>query len=242
MRLVFFLSILVFAFPNFLLSQFDTSQLIKTVVDTDLGVQLFYVDSLVDLKLIKLDALPEYHAFYDPDNDDDNGIYVMDVRFGESELLTFHVVYWPGYSVDPVFYFYHPEDLEVPIYIVEGMNLYIPGGGIFYTSGHINSFFDLRQKYSAIDGKFRHHRQNYQYVGLKTKALIDLELLEFPNGDITVTTVKAGENIEVLISAISDQGYNVFLIKNDFGIVGWYELTVDGFYGAHIESLFFRGD
>ncbi len=100
------------------------------------------------------------------------------------------------------------------------LEVFIPGNGAFYASGHTNSTFNKRQKFGFDGTKLVESRQPYLYLGLNSKAL--RELVIYPDrssADKTKGTPLAvivkGSALTVLIN----EG-DFYLLKSTFGLVG----------------------
>ena len=121
------------------------------------------------------------------------------------------------------------------------LEVFIPGNGSLYASGHTNSTFNKRQKYSFAGSKLVESKQPYFYVGLNSKALRDLAIYpdqaaaEKANGT-PLAVIAKDSTLTVLIN----EG-EFYLLKSTFGLVGWVKLSPSQ-SAEDIDGLFFAGD
>jgi hypothetical protein len=105
----------------------------------------------------------------------------------------------------------------------------IPGNGFIYSSGSTFESFPTYTKYK-IDtntGRIVEVRQPYVYIGLKTKANKNIDIVD--NDGSNVATIAKGSPIEVLLLNTvyyqdnKDRGYTKtgILVKTQYNIVGW---------------------
>jgi len=150
----------------------------------------------------------------------------------------YNVVFTEGASADPEFIFYKDGQSEAVSYI-SGLNLYIPGNGNIYVSGHTNNNFNERKKYTLKNGKFVEASQAYYYVGLKTKTIKPITIYKTENLTGSVASLPKDYSIEVLINK---QGTDFYLIKTDFGLTGWVKTGSTNYGDGAIDGLFYMGD
>ncbi len=157
-----------------------------------------------------------------PDGDD---ILVLRMKLETAGTKTYSVLYTNGPSEDPAFMFGDEEGQIIAT--LGGTSLYLPGNGSVYTSGHTNTSFNKRSKFRLKNGNFEEVPQAYYYVGLKTKTAKDITLYADREETQAVAVVPAGTEVEVLLAEFrdSDGGYERFLIRSPFGLVGWFGIT-----------------
>ncbi len=163
---------------------------------------------------------------------------LIKVKINTKEKQVFSIHFSWGPSDDPQYLIYKEgKEKEAPLDVLYGYELYIPGNGYLYTAGHVNSFFDLRQKYKVEKDSIREIQQPYKYVGIKTalnKPITLFESIEYKN---KIASLPKGAPVEVLVY----QEENHFLIKTSFGLVGWWEMD-QHLRSEIINELYFAGD
>lgn len=147
-----------------------------------------------------------------------------------------------GPSADPYYEFFKLIDGEyIATFVIEGLQLYIPGNGNIYVSGHSNSMFNSRKKYKFSNDSITEIKQPYQFVGLQTTTNKSIQIFSDQDREIILATLPPKSEIEVVACEISpDYNDYWFLIKSSFGLLGWWKL--DDFYSETIEGLYYHGD
>ncbi len=147
-----------------------------------------------------------------------------------------------GYCPEPEFTFYEINKDANIIATVSGSSLYVPGNGSVYTSGHLNTNFDCRRKYHFSGGTIREVKQPYYYVGLKTKTLTSTILYKTKDLTEEVAKLPANYPIEVLLAETSYKEEDYYLIKTEFGLIGWAKVKARQYESFQIEGIFWNGD
>ncbi len=114
-------------------------------------------------------------------------------------------------------------------------NLFIPGDGFIYTTGHVNSMFDIRRRYAIQDDHLVETPQPFYRVGLETVTTGPLKLLSDPMSATILKILPAGTSITVLLNKD-----DLYLITTPFGLTGW--AVIESPYYTPIQHLIFRGD
>jgi hypothetical protein len=203
------------------------------------GLKSIQVDDLGPAKVMVLynerigSALPK-----PPSRKKGDCVAVLRTALRPDSTAQFRVEYDPGRGAEPAFVIYSlsrgdaSEAGRIP-----GMRLYIPGNGALYSSGHASSMFDQRRKFTVYGGKLAEVRQPFYFVGLESRALMDLDLLSAKGSRSAVVRVPRGDPVTVLLN---DGEW--YLLKTSFGLLGWYKLQVESQFAAEIEGLFFAGE
>ena len=141
-------------------------------------------------------------------------------------------------SSDPNFMFFNVAEGKPDEYIgsAAGTKLSIPGDGFLYTECRSNSKFNVTRKFKTVNNKITEVKQPFYFVGLKTRTLAKLDLLAEPESKEVVYEVQTGDTVEVLIST-ADQ--NHFLIRTEFGVIGWITESSDR-EATTLEGVFLR--
>jgi len=165
-------------------------------------------------------------------------IPVLETRIDERQKKQYIVGYTGGMSADPTFLI-APKDTELDKGEgFAGTELFLPGTGSIYVSGHTNNCFNERRKYVLKAGKFTEVKQPLLYVGLETNALKNITIYSDKELTQTVASLPKGSPLTVLIN---DGSY--FLVKTSFGLVGWIRYPCDGIVTSPaIEGLYYLGD
>jgi hypothetical protein len=190
---------------------------------------------------ITCDQLPRKDYWY-CDPTETGEITIKLARFRNDKLKdSFDILYSPGVSDDPVFIISNKNGKTIGS--VNCLEFYITNSGIIYTAGHTNNMFNKRQKFQLTPDTLIEIKQPYYYVGLKSKTLSPLTLYANKTGNDIVAQLPKDYQIEILLC---DEGYNdsdmQFLVKTEFGLVGWLRLKSNYEYETPIEGLFYRGD
>ncbi len=105
--------------------------------------------------------------------------------------------------------------------------------------------YNRKRKFQIQNETINEIKQPYNYVGLKGKTLKDIVLYSEKDGNEVAAKLQAGYEIEILLAESSTKDYEIdhlFLVKTDFGLVGWLRLADEDTYGAILKELYFAGD
>jgi hypothetical protein len=152
-----------------------------------------------------------------------------------------YIIYSAGLSDDPSFGIYTKDDKVIGRFTC--LEFYINASGTIYTAGHTNNMYNRRRKFQIQEDTAVEIKQPYNYVGLKGKALKELTLYKDKTGNDIVAQLPKGYEIEILLADASTKDFEMdvnFLVKTDFGLVGW--LRLEGFADPVIEGLYYAGD
>jgi hypothetical protein len=163
---------------------------------------------------------------------------VLETRIDGKEKKLYVIGFTAGMSAAPAFLI-APKGTEIDKGEgVGGTELFLPGNGSIYVSGHTNNCFNQRRKFSLKAGKLTEVKQPFQYVGLESTALVDITVFSDKKLTQAVAALPKGSPLTVLIN---DGSY--FLVKTSFGLVGWVRYECDGaLVRPVIDGLYFRGD
>ena len=153
------------------------------------------------------------------------------------------ISYSEGASADPEFIITNKKGKTMGN--ISCLEFYINGLGTIYTSGHVNNMYDRRRKFQLKSDTILEIVQPYNYVGLKGKTLKAITLYKDKVGTDIIAQLPKEYEIEILLADGKTEDYaadSYFLVKTDFGLVGWLRLTNDDQFGAVLKELFFAGD
>jgi hypothetical protein len=154
---------------------------------------------------------------------------------------TLQIIYSPGLSVDPLFIISKKNGKIVGR--VAALEFYINNNGIIYSAGHTNNMFNQRQKFQLTQDTLLEIRQPFYYVGLKSKTTSPLTLYQSKTGDEIIAQLPKDYEVEILLcDTEKNKSQKYYLVKTDFGLIGWLRLTSDATYDTPIEGLRFAGD
>jgi len=207
----------------------------KLIVDGDVFVKYNSASTTVINKSIS--ELDKNDPLYYEDEMGMGGTKLLKTKIS-SDGDYYNIVFSWGPSADPEFSFYKDGQKEA-IFYVAGLNLYIPGNGSIYVSGHTNNNFNERKKFTLKNGEFVEAPQAYYYVGLKTKTVKAITIYKNDNLTGSVANLPKDYSIEVLINK---QGTDLYLIKTDFGLTGWVKTGPVNYGDGAIDGLFYAGD
>jgi hypothetical protein len=163
------------------------------------------------------------------------------VKLQQSSKEEYLIGYSPGISVDPHFLIFKKmNDTYKYLFSIYGKQIFVPGNGNIYISGHTNNMFNMKRKFKFKNDTIEEVKQPLFHVGLKTKTLEPITLFADKNLKERVASLPKGSEIEVVASEFADKT-SFFLIKTSFGLLGWWKLDND-FHSMAIEKLFYAGD
>lgn len=210
---------------------------ITDCTNTPDSVVVYYDTSISDSLNIDLRKLPDSHPLYTRYGPDIEEILVIKTQLNKADNQEYYVVFTPGLSCDPGFYFMNLETKEI-MGRLTGTKLYITGNGKLYTSGYINAPFDVKRKYLLDGGALKEEVPEFYDVSLKTKTLAPIKLYKTRKLETEIAYLPAGYNIEVVLAAPPLEYFNgYYLIKTKFGLLGWAKIGT-----GEVLNLYWRGD
>lgn len=106
---------------------------------------------------------------------------------------------------------------------------YISGGNIIYTANQYMETYNKKSKYTIKGNQIVEEKQPMHYVGMQTKTTKAITLYKTKTGKEVLANLTPNYNIEVLMedtsNATANSGPRYFLVKTDFGLVGWLQIT-----------------
>jgi hypothetical protein len=176
--------------------------------------------------------------------DNSLGVWTVVAKFKNENIKdSVNIIYSQGLSDDPEFEVITKTSKLISRFSC--VEFYINGSGTIYTSGHVNNMYNRRRKFQIQNDTILEIKQPYNFVGLKGKTLKAITLYKDKIGNETVAQIPKDYEIEILLADGTtkdfDRDYN-FLVKTDFGLVGWLRLTNDDIYGTVLEELYYAGD
>lgn len=215
------------------------SYLFEITSNHDRDVHLYIDKNKSKIYNIKLKDLDENHPLYAPDDCESRMTLLAETTIDQSNKM-YAIVY--GYCPEPEFYFYDVNDLSKSYGAVGGLNLYIPGNGNLYVSGHVNSNFNNKRKFKFEENKITEVKQPLYYVGLETKTLKPLTLYKTKDMKDVVANLPENYNVQVLLAESSYGNESYYLIKTEFGLVGWSKIKSGQYQSIDVEGIFWNGD
>lgn len=210
------------------------------ITNSDDSLVHLYVDKgQADIFNEKLKDLDKSHPLY-TDIDCESRMTLLATTPIDNSGKKYAIVY--GYCPEPEFHFYAANDLSKFYGAVAGLNMYITGNGNLYVSGHINSNFDLKRKLKFEENNILEIRQPHYYVGLKTKTLKQINLYKTKNLKEVVASLPENFEVEVLLAETSHQQEDYYLIKTEFGLIGWTKIRAGQYQSMDVEGIFWNGD
>lgn len=179
--------------------------------------------------------------FYCPDEYPEDLYYILGKLKLSNQGDSISLAFSPGASGDPEFIFVNSN--EEIIARVEGEELNITSSGNIYTVNNSNNMFLTRCKFQFVNEVLIETKQPYLYIGLKTKTLKSISIFESSDLKTKVASLPADYNIEVILAKEDEQEHHLYLIKTEFGLLGWIKLNSPFDYDKReIENLYMRGD
>lgn len=162
---------------------------------------------------------------------------MISTRLSKDTEARYFIDFDPGPSADPGFTIIEQKSGKV-IGNIGAESLAIPGNGFIYAVGRANRMHLEHLKYAIRDGKLVEVQQPFSYVGLQSKAKVELKLLAKKDGGETIATIPAGDALEVVLR---DEDH--LLVKTRFGLVGWWKMKTNVMPDeAEIEGIYYAGD
>ncbi|OWY21205.1 hypothetical protein C7N43_10480 [Sphingobacteriales bacterium UPWRP_1] len=208
-----------------------------------------------------------YHLYpFTKGNIPDTWLGMVRTKLSAADKTEYLVVFDWGMSDDYNFAFFqmlkdtllplqtlNPDGQKTDAYIW-GKEIYLPGNGYFYTTGHVNNLFNQRSKWAIANNLLEETAQPFYYVGLETTAKEPITIYADTGLTQKVADIAAGNALTVLLNLPAEQApasaedaangyrrYQYFLLKTEFGLAGW--VKIDSYsMQTPIEGLFFAGD
>lgn len=168
--------------------------------------------------------------------DDVNWTRVLSTPIDRKNPQPYEIHYTEGMSGDPMFRIVKVGASQAAGELT-GIELFLPGNGSAYVSGHTNSLFDHRRKFELKDDKLVEVKQAFSYVGLASKALRSITIHADKKLSQPVAIIPAGGALTVVLN----EGEH-YLIKTPFGLLGWIRYSASPQQADLIEGLYFKGD
>ncbi len=175
-------------------------------------------------------------------------------RLSENDPTRYQIEFDSGQSDDPTFWIKRldPGNVMTEVLSIGALKLYVPGNNAVYTEGHTNNLFNQKCKYQASKGVITEVKQPFYHVGMKGKLYKEFTLYSDTTLKQVVGKLPTNSLVEVLLAENTDYYLPKLLLKSDFGLVGWVEVTgsqVDWreyspgvFDGNGIQGIYFAGD
>ncbi|WP_035606088.1 hypothetical protein [Haloferula sp. BvORR071] len=162
---------------------------------------------------------------------------MISTRVSRDAETRYFIDFDPGPSADPGFDITDQKTGKL-IGSIGAESLAIPGNGFIYATGRANRMHLEHLKYAIRDGKLVEIEQPFSYVGLQSKAKVELKLLAKKDGGETIATIPKGDSLEVVLR----DGEHL-LIKTRFGLLGWWKMNTSVMANnAEIEGIYYAGD
>jgi hypothetical protein len=162
---------------------------------------------------------------------------LVSTRLNRDAGTRYFIDFDSGPSADPSFVITDEKTGKI-VGSIGAESLTLPGNGFIYATGRANRMHLEHLKYTIRDGKLVEIRQPFSYVGLKSKAKVDLKLLAEKDGGETVASIPAGDPLEVVL-----RDGDHLLVKTRFGLLGWWKMQMNLMPdNAEIEGIYYAGD
>ena len=208
-------------------------QLTRAKIDGGMNPVVFgYNKSEVKLIRKKAIQLPKTDPWYCPDPD---APCLEKLAAFKNPLFkdSLYVLFSHGPSEDPSFGI--GTKAGKMLGTVNGLELYLTNNGTFYVNGHTNNLFDKKRKFQIKSDTITEVVQPFYYVGLyKDKT-----------GTEVVASLPKGYKIEVVLTDFGKPDFELedhFLVRSDYGLMGWVRINKEESWDKIIKGLFFAGD
>lgn len=162
---------------------------------------------------------------------------MISTRLNREAETRYFIDFDPGPSADPGFVITEQKSGKL-VGSIGAESIVIPGNGFIYAAGRANRMHLEHLKFAIRDGKLVEVEQPFSYVGLKSKAKVDLKLLAKKDGGEVIASIPAGDALEVVLR----DGEHL-LVKTRFGLLGWWKMKTSVMADdAEIEGIYYAGD
>ncbi|AYQ35691.1 hypothetical protein [Runella sp. SP2] len=218
-------------------------QLTKIRIDGGMNPVIFGYDKTnIKLSRKKCTQFPKNSPWYCPDPD--APVYERLASFKHPQISdSLYVLFSHGPSEDPNFMIATKSGKNLGT--VNGLQLFLTNSTTFYVSGHTNNLFDKRRKFQIKNDTIAEITQPFYYVGLQSVALKELTLYKDKTSKEVVATLPKGYKVEVVMAEFGRPDFELeehFLVRTDFGLIGWLRLNKNEPWESYIKGLFFAGD
>lgn len=188
----------------------------------------------------KCSDLSQSDYWYCP-SDDYQGIVKLARIYNDKIKDTLDVLFDAGPSDDPEFIISKRDGKIVGR--VSALEFYIADNNTIYSTGHTNNMFNKRQKFQLFQDTLLEVKQPYYYVGLKSKTISTLTLYKSKTENEILAVLPKDYDVEILLCEPNkDNSETSFLVRTEFGLIGWLRLKEKYMYETPIEGLHFFGD
>jgi hypothetical protein len=218
-------------------------QLAKIRIDGGMQPIVFgYTKNEVKLIRKKAIQLPKTDPWYCPDPDApcfEKLAAFKNPLFKDS----LYVLFSHGPSADPSFGI--GTKVGKMLGTVNGLEFYLTNNGTFYVNGHTNNLFNKKRKFQIKSDTIAEVVQPFYYVGLQSVTLKDIVLYKDKTGNEVVASLPKGYKIEVVLTDYGRPDFELedhFLVRSEYGLMGWVRLNKEESWDKTIKGLFFAGD
>jgi hypothetical protein len=204
-----------------------------------MDIRVLYNEKTAKLYNKKLEDLDKNHPLYAADGCETEMLLILTTKIDNTDK-EYAIIY--GTCPEPEFTIYDAKDLGKHYGDVSGLELIVPGNGFLYGKGHVNSNFNLTQKYKMENGTLTEIKQPYYFVGLKTKTLRPLKLYSDKTEKEIVAELPTGYEIEILLAESGYDQESFYLAKTPFGLIGWLKIKAGQYKSIDVEGIFWNGD
>ncbi|MDZ7822115.1 MAG: hypothetical protein U5N26_10065 [Candidatus Marinimicrobia bacterium] len=186
--------------------------------------------------------LPEKDPFHASQGDRATMIKVMDYVPDSTQGENYSILFSMGESADPHFLFFPGGETGTAAFSIPADHLHLKGNGVIIARGSVNEMFTVNRKYLLENGRVREIKQPFYAVNLQSRTLESFPVYRSRRLRHTVTTVSAGENVNVLLAEFRDD-YRYYLIRSESGLCGWIKVKKGVWINdTPIKDLYFHGD
>jgi len=205
----------------------------------DMDIKVLYNENSSKIYNKRLEELDKTHPLYSDDGCETRMLLLMITKIDNTDK-EYAIIY--GTCPEPEFTIYDAKDLRKHYGDISGIELFIPGNGFLYGKGHVNSNFNITQKYKIENETLTEIKQPYYFVGLKTKTLTPLKLYSDKTEKEVVAELPTGYEIEILLAENGYEQESFYLAKTPVGLIGWLKIKAGQYKSIDIEGIFWNGD
>jgi hypothetical protein len=164
---------------------------------------------------------------------------ILITQIDSKKKKEYYIEYSSGPSADPKFMI-KVKTANGGFKIIKrlsGTEIFIPGSGKIYISGHTNNMFNSRKKYVLKDELLEEVIQPFYYVGLKTVTTQMVKIYSSKLQKNIVAILPEKSQVEVILN----EG-EFYLLKTPFGLLGWARVPESLSTNSPLKGLYFAGD
>lgn len=195
------------------------------------------VTRVINTKLKDLDRTDPFYA----EECDGDMVKAIETKIHMDSEETYTLIYNLTCCCSWGFTIYKTAQPDEPIGRIIANQLFIPGNGNLYSINRIGTDYLVRKKYTLEDGALKEVKQPLNYVGIKSKTLRPIKIYAEKEMKTVIASLPADYEVEVLLSDKEFGKNKLYLMRTNFGLVGWTTLKAGQYKSIDVEGIFYWG-